>query len=211
MSVARELLGCVLARRVGRTTLRGRIVETEAYCGETDLACHAKAGRTPRTDVMYGPPGVAYVYFTYGMHHCLNAVTEPPGRPAAVLIRAAEPLEGIPWMTRARGLDRDGRATPRLLASGPARLCQAFGIDLRDNRADLRGPALWIEPGDSVPDAAVAVSPRIGCERVPAPWCGMPWRFYVAGSPFVSPGRAGAGRAAGPRPKRGDRGAAHRE
>ena len=184
-TVARELLGTVLARRLGRRVLRGRIVETEAYIGEQDLACHARAGRTPRTDVMYGPPGIAYVYFTYGMHHCLNAVTEPEGRPAAVLIRALEPLEGLEAMARARGL-----ATPHLLTSGPARLCQALGIDLRQNRADLRGSALWIEPGAAVPEGSVLVSPRIGCERVPAPWGRMPLRFHVAGSPHVSPGRS---------------------
>lgn len=183
-AVARDLLGTILARRVGRALLRGRIVETEAYCGETDLACHAKAGRTPRTDVMYGPPGVAYVYFTYGMHHCLNAVSEPIGKPAAVLIRAAEPLEGLPWMVRARGTDAEHR-----LASGPARLCQAFGIDLRQNRADLRGPDLWIEPGDGVPDGEILTSPRIGCERVEPPWNSVPWRFYLAASPHVTPGR----------------------
>ena len=184
-TVARELLGAILVRQVGRRVLRGRIVETEAYLGERDLACHARAGRTPRTDVMYGPPGIAYVYFTYGMHHCLNAVTEPEGHPAAVLIRALEPLEGLEAMARARRI-----ATPHLLASGPARLCQALGIDLRQNRADLRGPALWIEPGDAVPDDSILASPRIGCERVPAPWDRMPLRFHVAGSPHVSPGRA---------------------
>jgi DNA-3-methyladenine glycosylase len=197
--VARELLGCILARRVGRAELRGRIVEVEAYCGETDLACHAKAGRTPRTDVMYGPAGVAYVYFTYGMHHCLNAVTGPPGEPAAVLIRAAEPITGLRRMARARGTDVAHR-----LASGPARLCQAFGIDLRLNRADLLGPALWIEPGDRFPDEAVLTSPRIGCERVPPPWNSAPWRFYVADSAHVTPGRPIAGRRAGRRsPEKG--------
>ncbi len=218
-AVARDLLGTVLARRAGPRVLRGRIVEAEAYLGEHDLACHARAGRTPRTDVMYGPPGTAYVYFTYGMHHCLNAVTEPEGRPAAVLIRALEPLEGLEAMARARGV-----VAPHLLASGPARLCQALGIDLRQNRADLRGPELWIEPGEEVPDRLVLASPRIGCERVPAPWAGMPLRVYVAGSPHVSPGRASAGRTApgpraaprngpgrGPRRKQGDNAAPHRE
>src|SRR5215471_3037639 len=93
LHVARDLVGAVLCRRVDRIVLRGRIVETEAYVGEGDLACHARAGRTPRTEPLYGPPGMAYVYFTYGMHHLLNAVTEPEGKPAAVLIRAAEPIE----------------------------------------------------------------------------------------------------------------------
>ena len=101
--VARELLGAVVARRLpDGEILRGRIVETEAYVGEEDKACHARAGRTPRTEVLYGPPGMAYVYLTYGMHHLLNAVAEREGFPAAVLIRAAEPLEGLPRMARAR-------------------------------------------------------------------------------------------------------------
>jgi DNA-3-methyladenine glycosylase len=213
-AVARELLGAILARRAGGRVLRGRIVEAEAYLGEHDLACHARAGRTQRTDPLYGPPGTAYVYFTYGMHHCLNAVTQPEGTPAAVLIRALEPLEGLEAMARARGIE-----APHLLASGPARLCQALGIDLSQNRADLRGPDLWIEPGEEVPDHLVLVSPRIGCERAPAPWAAKPLRFYVAGSPHVSPGRASARpqRRAGPEPsrgarrKQGDNAAPHRE
>ena len=185
VSVARELLGATLVRRVGKEELRGSIVETEAYVGEEDLACHARAGRTPRTEVMYGRPGFAYVYFTYGMHYLLNAVTEAEGRPAAVLIRAVEPIGGIERMARARGLD-----ALHLLASGPAKLCQAFGLDLAWNRADLCGSDLRIEPGRGFADAEVETSPRIGCERVADPWGPMPWRFYVAGSPHVSPGRA---------------------
>jgi len=183
LTVARELLGCVLARRLPEGVLRGRIVETEAYVGEADKACHARAGRTQRTDPLYGPPGLAYVYLTYGMHFMLNAVTEREGMPAAVLIRAAEPVEGIEVMMRARGLE-DGK----LLAAGPARLTQAFGIDLRQNRTDLRGPEVWIEPGPPVPDAEVGTSARIGCHTAPAPWDLMPWRFYVGGSPHVTPG-----------------------
>lgn len=186
VTVARELLGSILARRVGPDlVLRGRIVETEAYVGEADKACHARAGRTPRTDPLYGPPGRAYVYFTYGMHYLLNAVTEPEGNPAAVLIRAVEPLEGIEWMMRARRAE-----TTRLLTAGPARLTQAYGLDLRHNRADLRGPEIWIEEGEPFSDPRVAASPRIGCQTAPAPWDRMPWRFYVAGHPFVTPGRA---------------------
>ncbi len=191
LTVARELLGCVLVRKAAAgVELRGRIVEAEAYVGEEDKACHARAGRTPRTDPLYGPPGFAYVYLTYGMHHMLNAVTEPTGRPAAVLIRAAEPLRGLESMARGRGFSSRGAAKPHSLASGPAKLCQAFGIDLRQNRSDLRGPELWIEAGEPVPDSRVAVSPRIGCHTAPAPWDLMPWRFYEAESAYVTPGRA---------------------
>jgi DNA-3-methyladenine glycosylase len=185
LTVARELLGAILCRRVDRTlTLRGRIVETEAYVGEEDLACHARAGRTPRTLPLYGPPGLAYVYLTYGMHHLLNAVTEAEGRPAAVLIRAVEPLEGIDWMEEARGV----RAA-HLLGSGPGKLAQAFGLDLTHNRADLTGPDLWIEAGDRIPDREVETSPRIGCQNCPEPWASIPWRLYVATSRHVTPGR----------------------
>ena len=185
LAVARELLGAILCRRVDGITLRARIVETEAYVGETDLACHARAGRTPRTDPLYGPPGMAYVYLTYGMHHLLNAVTEPEGKPAAVLIRAAEPLEGIARMEKARGL-----STPHLIGSGPARLAQAFGLDLAWNRTDLCGKDLWIEPGDPVPSRSIDTSPRIGCQNCPEPWASIPWRFYVADSRHVTPGRS---------------------
>jgi DNA-3-methyladenine glycosylase len=193
LTVARELLGCVLARRLpDGAVLRGRIVETEAYVGEEDKACHARAGRTARTDPLYGPPGLAYVYITYGMHYMLNAVAEPEGRPAAVLIRAAEPIEGVERMARARGAgattDTARAAAARHIAAGPARLTQAFAIDLRLNRADLRGPEVWIERGKSIPDEAVGTSPRIGCQTAPAPWDRIPWRFYVAGNPHVTPG-----------------------
>lgn len=184
VKVARDLLGSILSRRVDGVVLRGRIVETEAYVGEEDLACHARAGLTRRTEPLYGPPGFAYVYLTYGMHHLLNAVTEPRGKPAAVLIRALEPLEGIGWMAKARGFE-----APHLLASGPARLCQALGLDLAWNRADLCRGDLWIGPGDSVSDRDVATSARIGCHNVPEPWAGMPWRFYVLRSDHVTPGR----------------------
>jgi DNA-3-methyladenine glycosylase len=197
VTVARELLGSTLVRRARGVTLRGRIVETEAYVGEEDLACHARAGRTARTEPLYGPPGFAYVYLTYGMHHLLNAVTEPKGRPAAVLLRALEPLEGGERMARARGV-----SAPHLWTSGPAKLCEALGVDLRLNRTDLRGPAIWIEPGEEIPDERVRTSPRIGCERVPAPWAAMPWRFYVVDSPFVTPGRPRHG--AVRRPARGE-------
>lgn len=186
LTVARDLLGAVVARRLpGGEILRGRIVETEAYVGEADKACHARAGRTPRTEVMYGPPGIAYVYLTYGMHHLLNAVAEREGFPAAVLIRAAEPLEGLPRMAMARGTDR-----AHLLMSGPGKLCQALGLDLRQNREDLRGRVVWIEEGETIADGAVATSPRIGCQTAAPPYDRIPWRMFLEGNPFVTPGRS---------------------
>ena len=202
LTVARELLGSVLARRMeGGEILKGRIVEVEAYVGEEDQACHARAGRTRRTDPLYGPPGFAYVYLTYGMHYLLNAVAEPEGKPAAVLIRAVEPVQGIEWMMRGRAArsrrengrerapSRDGFPVHDL-ASGPAKLCQAFGLDLAQNRSDLLGPEIWIEAGAPTPDARVQTSARIGCERARAPWDLIPWRFFESDSPFVTPGRS---------------------
>jgi DNA-3-methyladenine glycosylase len=160
-TVARELLGAILEHRVGGAVLRGRIVETEAYLGEHDPACHAAAGRTARTDPLYGAPGTVYVYFVYGMHWCVNAVTRQAGLPSAVLIRAVEPLSGLDAM-------RTRRPRARSLAQfcdGPAKLCQAFAIDGSQNRAALwRGP-LRILTGDSVPDRLVHRSPRVGISR----------------------------------------------
>ncbi|MGB8981777.1 MAG: DNA-3-methyladenine glycosylase, partial [Anaerolineales bacterium] len=142
LTVARELIGTHLVRILDGVKLVGLITETEAYIGETDLACHAKAGFTPRTAPMYGPPGHAYVYFTYGNHWMLNAVTEREGFPAAVLIRAIQPVEGVEIMLERR----NGRDT-----RGPGKLCQAMGITKSENRADLTGRTgrLWIETGQS--------------------------------------------------------------
>lgn len=168
--VARELLGARLVRLLDGVRLAGVITETEAYVGEEDLGCHAKAGRTKRTAVMYGPPGRAYVYFTYGMHWMLNAVTEREGFPAAVLLRAIEPLEGTAVITARR----DGRDT-----RGPAKLTRALGVDGTLNGADLCNPAsgLWIEAGEAVPEDRVVTGPRVGLEGVPEPWKSIPWRF----------------------------------
>jgi DNA-3-methyladenine glycosylase len=120
------------------------------------------------------------------MHHLLNAVTEREGMPAAVLIRALEPLEGIEWMEEARGI----RTAHHLLTSGPGKLAQAFGLDLEWNRADLTGSDLWIEPAARVPGRRVGTSARIGCQNVPEPWANIPWRFYDSSSRHVTPGRA---------------------
>ena len=182
-TVARELLGCRLVRKLGGTLLAGTIVETEAYIGERDLACHAKSGRTPRTEIMYGPPGFAYVYFTYGMHWMLNLVTEAAGFPAAVLIRALEPLEGIASMQELRG----GKPLSQL-ASGPAKLTQALGIARGENGLDCCRPdsPLTLAPAEVVPPSSVVATPRIGLGQTPEPWLSKPWRFTIRGNGFVS-------------------------
>jgi DNA-3-methyladenine glycosylase len=182
-SLARKLLGCRLVRQLNGTRLCGIIVETEAYIGENDLACHARAGRTRRTEVMYGPAGVSYVYFTYGMHWMLNVVAEAEGFPAAVLIRAIEPLEGVPHMQQLRGME--SRAA---LCNGPAKLTQALGIAAGQNGLDLCSPSseLWIEPGIAVSRRHIWVTPRIGLGQTPEPWLSKPWRYVVNGNGFVS-------------------------
>lgn len=159
--VARELLGATLECTAGAVRCRGRIVETEAYVGEDDAACHAAAGRTARTGILYGPPGRAYVYFIYGMHWCVNAVTRRAGLPSAVLIRAVEPLEGIEAMRRRRRGRRDSELT-----NGPGKLCEAFGITgPKYNGASLRTSALRILEGEEIQDAQVEVTTRIGISK----------------------------------------------
>lgn len=177
LAVARDLLGCRLVRQFNGQRLAGLILETEAYQGEEDLGCHASAGKTPRTSVMYGPPGHAYVYFTYGMHWMLNAVTGQVDEPGAVLIRAIQPLEGQALMTE----NRPYKAGKRGWTDGPAKLTQALAIDKAFNTADLCTEAgnLWIEPGESIPESRVERSGRIGLNSVPEPWRSIPWRFNL--------------------------------
>lgn len=178
LDVARDLLGRRLVRCINGQRVGGLIVECEAYRGEEDLACHARAGRTPRTAVMYGPPGQAYVYFTYGMHWMLNCVTGPQGFPAAVLIRAIQPREGLQQIAARRA----GRPL-RDWCNGPAKLCQALDIDGQHNGLPLwqDSGGLWLESGQPVPDGQVRCTPRIGIPRVPEPWRSMPWRFVLDG------------------------------
>lgn len=180
LEVAPDLLGKVLVRRLNGKNLAGKIVETEAYVGPHDLACHASKGKTPRTAIMFEAGGLAYVYMIYGFYFCLNAVTESAGYPAAVLIRAIEPLDYVSVMRRLRGKpERDIN-----IGSGPGKLCMAMAIDKRLNGGDLTGNTLWIE--DRKLDVkATGESPRIGVDYA-GEYRDKPWRYYVQGNPHVS-------------------------
>ena len=177
VETAPRLIGCRLVRVLDGTRLAGIITETEAYQGEEDQACHARSGRTPRSEPMYGEPGRAHVYFTYGMHWLLNAVTDAPGTPAAVLIRAISPVEGTQRMAELR---------PMLLRqpgwlNGPAKLAQALGIDGNLNQADLcsEQSGLFIEEGISIPPGALRKDARVGIKTVPEPWRSKLWRWQL--------------------------------
>ena len=174
--VARLLLGSTLVSRVDGMETRGVIVETEAYLGLDDPASHAHAskGRTPRNDAMFSARGTLYVYISYGIHHCINVVTGVEGDPAAVLIRALEPVGGIEVMTARRGRSTD-------LCNGPGRLSQALGITMRHNYHDLAVPPVQLLPGDVIADPEVGTSGRIGVSRA-ADW---PLRFFVKGHSAV--------------------------
>jgi DNA-3-methyladenine glycosylase len=166
--VARDLLGKLLVHVVGGTRRVARIVEVEAYLGPHDRASHSAKGLTPRTRVMFGPPGHAYVYLVYGMHHCMNVVTEGEGHGAAVLLRAVEPVENVTGRT-----------------CGPGLLCKALGIDLRHNARDLLGDDLFVTapPGETPFD--LVRRPRIGVDYAGG-WARRLLRFYIRGNPFVS-------------------------
>ncbi len=179
--VARELLGAVLVHRTVHGVTAGRIVETEAYLGEHDPACHAAAGHTNRTRWLYGSPGTAYVYFIYGVHWCFNAVTRARGLPSAVLVRALEPLEGIPLMRARRARARRDRD----LANGPGKLCAAMAITGAQNGARLDRAPLVVRTGTSIPDDRVRVTTRVGITQA-ADW---PLRWVVSNSPFLSRAR----------------------
>ncbi len=176
--VARDLLGAVLHMKTDAGFASGRIVETEAYLGEHDAACHAAAGRTGRTHWLYGPPGTAYVYFIYGMYWCFNAVTRAVDLPSAVLVRAIEPLEGLALMRARRGNPRRDVD----LTNGPGKLCLALGITGELNGFRLYDSPLEITRGETVPDEQVEVTARIGITRA-ASW---PLRWLVRGNPYVS-------------------------
>jgi DNA-3-methyladenine glycosylase len=174
--VARDLLGKILVRKIRKTVLAGRIVEVEAYLAHKDPASHAYRGKTPRNAVMFGPPGHLYVYFTYGMHFCSNVVTEEEGSPGAVLLRAVDPLLGVGVMLMNRQISSSARITRSNLADGPAKLCQAMGIEREENGMDLCGDRIWIAEGRL--DRALFMvrrTPRIGISVATE----RPWRFVA--------------------------------
>jgi len=229
VAVAPDLLGCLLSHQTAEGLVTVRLTEVEAYAGEADPASHAFRGRTARVEVMYGPPGHAYVYFTYGMHFCVNLVCQPDGQASAVLLRAGRVTEGVALAAARRfgtasldgavssdGADssdgasrrparrRSPRATARELdlARGPARLCEALGIHRAQNGADAVSPASPLRvsaPLTPVPAADISHGPRVGVSRA----ADVPWRFWIAGDPAVSPYRAYVPRRTQPKPVTG--------
>lgn len=174
--MARELLGKFLIYKDGETLLAGRIVETEAYLRD-DPACHASRGMTPRNTPMFGEPGHSYVYFTYGMYHCFNAVTAEKGVGEAVLVRALEPIEGIHKMIELRGTEKLENLT-----SGPGKLCMAFGLNRRHNGIDLTTGPLVIAADHEESACQITEATRIGISQATEKL----WRYYVSGNRFVS-------------------------
>lgn len=184
------LLGCRIVRRQEGLRLSGRIVETEAYIGTDDRACHAARGLTRRNAVMFGPAGFAYVYFIYGMYDMLNVVCQPTGTPEAVLIRAIEPEEGIEEMRRRRRVRRAVDIT-----NGPGKLCRALNVTRADNGKDLSGRELWIEAGSLRPGETLGRGPRVGVDYA-GPDALRPLRFFIEGHSHVSSPRPVAHQAA---------------
>lgn len=192
-AVAPELLGCVIAHGLAGGVVAAEIVEVEAYMGRVDPPSHAFRGQTARNEVMFGEPGHSYVYFTYGMHFCVNLVCERPGEAAAVLLRAGRVVDGIELAAARRSGASGGNGSRRLaqLASGPARLCQALGIDRAQNGADVCDPGgalrvLAPEGFAGLPADRISTGPRVGVST----GAQVPWRFWIAGDPSVSPYRA---------------------
>jgi DNA-3-methyladenine glycosylase len=184
LTVARDAIGKLLVHETHAGVIAGRIVEAEAYRGPDDRAAHSWAGRrTERTEVMFGPPGLAYVFFVYGMHWHLNLVTTRQGAPHAVLLRAVEPVAGVELMARRRGLSE----TNVNLCNGPGKLCQAFGIERRHYGVDLTHGSLFLCEGPA-PRGKLGRSARIGVDYAEA-WADKPWRFFELGNRWVSRGR----------------------
>lgn len=181
ITVAKDLLGKYLVRRLQDRILIGRIVEVEAYLGEKDPASHAYRGKTKRNEVMFKEGGQLYVYFTYGMHFCCNVVTEEEGKGRAVLLRAVEPLEGIEEMRKNRSFDAY-RKDYWNLTNGPAKLCEAFGIRREMNGTDLLGKTIFLTEGEKVPRSKIGSSTRIGVKN----GADKKWRFFIRENRFVS-------------------------
>lgn len=183
LALAKRLLGCTLVTVVAGQRTAGRIVETEAYHGDTDAACHCYYRRTPRNEVMFAAAGTFYVYQIYGLHYCVNLVSERENTGAAVLIRALEPIDGLETMYLRRPVKR-----PTELTSGPARLCQALAIERSmSGEHTQHSSRIWVETAAPIPDSEVVTTTRIGISKATE----LPWRFYLAGSTFVSKGPAG--------------------
>ncbi len=181
LNVAKELLGKIIVRRYGEQRLSGRIVETEAYIGMDDSACHCAKGKTSRTEIMFGTAGRAYVYLVYGMHFMFNIVTEAEGFPSAVLIRAIEPLDGIEQMRQLRGKHH------RNLGNGPARLCQALAIDKTFNHWDLTlGDTLWVSDAPPISASKIRAGRRIGIGYAAPVDQNALWRFWIDENIHVS-------------------------
>lgn len=191
LRVARALLGKYLVVRSGNILTSGMVVETEAYVGEDDLACHASRGRTARTEMLYAAPGTAYVYLIYGMYYCFNVVTERTDFPSAVLIRALEPVDGVSVMQKRRSAIgeprlRWGVSVLHALASGPGKLCGALGIDRRmHGRPTYKDEIFFEDRGVKIARADIIAVPRVGVDY--AKHCkDYPWRFYIKDNPFIS-------------------------
>ena len=200
LAVAADLLGCVIAHEAPEGTVAVRLTEAEAYAGESDPASHAYHGRTARNAVMFGPPGHVYVYFTYGMHWCMNLVCQGRPGPSAVLLRAGQVIDGVP-LASARRAGRLTRAAPREidLARGPARLCEALAVDRSQDGADAADPASPLRAFAAprpVPAAGISRGPRVGVSRAAE----VNWRFWVTGDPTVSPYRPYVARRAAAKP-----------
>jgi DNA-3-methyladenine glycosylase len=201
VAVAPDLLGCVITHETAEGLVAVRLTEVEAYSGESDPASHAFRGRTARNAVMYGPPGHAYVYFTYGMHFCVDLVCEPPGDASAVLLRAGRVIDGLPLAAARRAGRRRSGSVPREidLARGPARLCEALGVDRSHDGADVADPASPLRvfaPSAPIPATGISTGPRVGVSRA----ADVAWRFWITGDPAVSVYRAYAPRRARAKP-----------
>ncbi len=178
ITVSKALLGKILVKKHGKSFLCGRIVETEAYLGDSDPACHAYGRVTPRNQTLYEKGGIAYVYFIYGNYYCFNVVTEKKGVGAAVLIRAVEPVSGIEIMKTLR----PNIKTEHDLTNGPAKLCLSFGIDRNLNCADLQSDEIFIADHKTNDKYIIAVSKRIGIEK----GAHFPYRFFIKNNPYVT-------------------------